>query len=398
MFARTPRVLARLGAVGALAAGTLATVGLPAHAVGAADLAISPISTKLARGVQEAKAKPFQIYVVNQGTAAATGVTFTADLSGLKTDRVGYVVPAGCSSDPAAHTFTCPLGDLAAGSDHTFGVPLFSTGGKGDGGSFTVTVRSATAEVESADNEATVDVTVAKRGYDLLAWAQDVRSDVVVDGDDAGEAGLPPVPAGGTAPLDWAVFNYGSRKAVGIAYVITLPAGVGFATRPAGCEEIPGLNAIACEQSDTVLKPGQVFTAPVTVRVDAGATEPVLRPGTVTALALADLAEGDQAPAGTEAGQAATAAQRRAFAEVDEADDFALFEVYVGAAATPNPTPTAVPTTPPGGGTGGGLPVTGVQVGMIGALGAGIVLIGAALFFFTRRKRVVVVPPTDGDN
>lgn len=389
MFARTPRAAVRLGAVGALAVGALALAALPASAAGAADLAISPISTRLAKGVKEAKAKPFQIYVVNRGTAAATGLTFTADLSGLRSNRVGYVVPAGCSSDPAAHTVTCALDDLPAGGDHTFGVPLFSTGGRGDGGSFTVKVSSASAEVETADNEATVDVTVDAPGYDLLAWAQDVRSGVVVDGDDAGEANLPPVPAGGTAPLDWAVYNHGSRRAVGIAYVITLPPGAGFAARPAGCEDIPGLNAIACEEGDVALRPGQVHTAPVSVRVAAGTPAGVLRPGTVTALALRDISVDADAP-DTTAGPPATAAQRNSFGEVDEADDVTLFEVFVGPAATPTPTPTATPTAPDGGGTGGGagLPVTGVRVGLIGAVGAGLLVVGAVLFLVSRRRRV----------
>lgn len=385
MFARTPRAAARVGAVAALATAALGVAALPAHAAGAADLAVVPISGKLAKGVKEAKAKPFQIYVTNHGGAAATGVKFTVDLSGLKTGKVGYVVPAGCASAAAAHTFTCALDDLAAGSDHTFGVPLFSTGGEGDGGSFTVKVTSSSPEAESADNEATVDVTVDDEGYDLLAWAQDVHSGVTVDGDDAGESNLPPVAPGGTAPLDWAVYNYGSRMAVGIGYVVTLPAGVSFASRPSDCAEIPALNAIACEASDVALKPGQVYTAPITVKVAAGVTAKVLRPGTVTALALKDIGAGEEAPGAT-AGRPATAAQRKSFGEVDEADDFALFEVFVGLAST-------TPTTPPTGGTGGGgtagggLPVTGDNVGLFVAIGGGLLVAGLGLFLLGRRRR-----------
>jgi LPXTG-motif cell wall-anchored protein len=42
-------------------------------------------------------------------------------------------------------------------------------------------------------------------------------------------------------------------------------------------------------------------------------------------------------------------------------------------------------------GSGGGLPVTGTNVALLGGIGGGVVAIGAALFFLARRRRIVIV-------
>jgi LPXTG-motif cell wall-anchored protein len=50
------------------------------------------------------------------------------------------------------------------------------------------------------------------------------------------------------------------------------------------------------------------------------------------------------------------------------------------------------------GGTGGGdggLPVTGPQAGLIGGIGAAVLLAGGAMFLVARRRRVVLVTPGD---
>ncbi|MGW0432440.1 hypothetical protein ACWDV4_07820 [Micromonospora sp. NPDC003197] len=47
------------------------------------------------------------------------------------------------------------------------------------------------------------------------------------------------------------------------------------------------------------------------------------------------------------------------------------------------------------GGSGGGLPVTGVQAGLIGGIGAVVVVAGVVLFLVARRRRVVLVNPGD---
>lgn len=385
--------LARAGVAALLAVGGVTVAAAPAHAADTAELQLIPLSYELAKGVKEAKAKPFKFQVANTGTVDAKDVRVLVDTTGLnpRKPKVGVVVPEGCEVEGT--TFSCLLGDLTAGTTEDFGIPIFSTGGRGAAGTLKVTISAANAKGDSVDH----DITVAKPGYDLTTWVQDVYADVQVDGDEAGETGLKPVRPGDTAPLDWAVFNDGSRKATGIAYGVTLPAGVTFAELPEGCVEqtLGGLAQAYCEDSGVVLKPGQYYTADVRVTVGADVTEPVLRPGFLFASGL-DAAEG----APEEAPRIASGTQRKAFTETDQGDNIAQFDVFVDLTVqpTPTPTPTDGPTaspTPGTGGGGGGLPVTGVQAGLIGGIGAAVLLAGGALLLISRRRRVVLVAPGD---
>ncbi|KAB1944882.1 LPXTG cell wall anchor domain-containing protein [Micromonospora sp. ALFpr18c] len=394
--------LARAGVVALLATGGLAAVAAPAHAADQADLALVPISTELAKGVKAAKAKPFKFRVDNsRSTVAATGVSYTVDTSRLKENKVGVVVPLGCQMKGT--TFTCPLGDLPAGTGEEFGIPLFSTGGRGDAGTLVVSISSATSGSTPVDT-VEHDITVAKAGYDLTSWVQDVQANVLVNGVQGDDPDLRPVRRGETVPLDWAVYNDGSRKATGIFYGLTLPVGVTFAQKPQGCLEqvFLGKQQLFCEDAGAVVKPGQYYTADVTVKVGNNVTEPVLHEGDLFAFGL-DGAEGQP----EEEPEVASSAQRKAFTEVDEVDNHTTFEAFVDlTAATPSPTPTAtatptgtptpgVTTSPGTGGGGGGLPVTGVQAGLIGGIGGLILLAGGALLVLSRRRKVVLVAPGD---
>lgn len=394
--------LARAGAVVLLAAGGLATIAAPAHAADQADLELAPVSSQLAKGVKEAKAKPFKFVVHNLTSAVdAKAVVVTVDTAGLNPKKVGFVKPAGC--DLKGTVFTCLLGDLRGGTSEDFGIPLFSTGGRGKAGTLQVSISSATGDPDKDNNQADVDVRVTRVGYDLTAWVQDVQANVVVDGAAADEPDLKPVPRGATVPLDWAVYNDGSRKATGIFYGLTLPAGVRFAQKPEGCVEqvFQGKAQLFCEDAGAVVKPGQYYTADVQVTVGEDVTQPVLREGDLFAMGL-DGVEGQP----EEEPEVATQAQRKAFTEADVLDNHATFEAFVDLSAqpTPTPTPTATPSGQPtatptsGGGSGGGdggLPVTGVQVGVIGGIGAGVLLAGGALLMLSRRRKVVLVAPGD---
>ncbi|KAB1914701.1 LPXTG cell wall anchor domain-containing protein [Micromonospora sp. AMSO31t] len=336
------------------------------------------------------------------GAADAKDVRVTVETKGLKPRKVGVVVPEGCEVDGTR--FSCLLGDLAAGTTEDFGIPLFSTGGKGAAGTLTVSISAATGDPDPENNTVEHDITVTAPGYDLTTWVQDVYADVQVDGDEAGESGLKAVKPGETAPLDWAVYNDGSRRATGIAYGITLPAGVTFAELPEGCveQDLGGLPTAYCEDGGAVLKPGDYYTAGVRVKVGADVTESVLRPGFVFASGL-DAASG----APEEEPRVASSTQRRTFTETDDGDNTAQFDVFVDQTTqpTPTPTPTAEPTPTggataspaptEGGGAGGGLPVTGVQVGLIGGVGGAILLAGGALLVLSRRRKVVLVTPAD---
>ncbi|WP_433389257.1 LPXTG cell wall anchor domain-containing protein [Micromonospora sp. KLBMP9576] len=402
--------LARAGAVALLAAGGLTAGAVPAHAAAGPDLALVPISTQLAKGVDAARSKPFKFTVTNVGTATAEGVSYRVSTRELRKKRVGFVVPEGCTLIES-HLYQCSLGDLPAGTSKDFGVPLFSTGGRGDGGTLVVGVATTTPQHDDEDEIVEVPVAVTRPGYDLTAWVQDVQANVVVNGAVADEPDLRPVRRGETVPLDWAVYNDGSRPATGVFYGITLPAGVTFVTLPPGCVQqvFLGKEQAFCEDAGVTVRRGQYYTADVTVRVGDGVTEPVLREGDLFAYGL-DAAEGEPEAQP----RAADRAQRKAFGETDELDNHTIFEAFVDLSAqpTPTPTPTVVPTPTPtpsggatsaptstpgtgGGGAGGGLPVTGVQVGLIVGIGAVVLLAGGALLVLSRRRRVVLVAPGD---
>ncbi|MBO4205744.1 LPXTG cell wall anchor domain-containing protein [Micromonospora echinofusca] len=402
MISHNRSTLARLGAVALLAAGGLATVAAPAHAADQADLAVVPVSSALAKGVTEANLKPFKFTVYNlTESVTARNVTVTVDTAELKANRVGYLIPDGCTV--SGTRFTCLLGDLAGGTTGEFGLPLFSTGGKGNGGSLTVTVRSDNPDPQEGNNSETVDITVTKPGYDLSAWSQDVYADVVVDADSAGETGLTPVAPGDTAPLDWVVYNGGSSRATGVLYGLSLPKGATFAELPESCEQqsLGDLTVAYCEESGLVLEPGEFWTDAVRVKVGADVTGKVLTPGVLFAVGL-DRATGEE-PA--EEPRRATGTQRKTFEEVDEADNNSVFDIFVGEKTSPSPTPTgtATPTVAPtapgdgdgGAGGGGPLPVTGAQAGLIGGIGLAVLAAGAVLFVLARRRRVVLVTPGD---
>ncbi|MBQ1072575.1 cell wall anchor protein [Micromonospora sp. C31] len=397
--------LARAGAVALLAAGGLTTVAVPAQAADGPDLAVIPISTQLAKGVDAARSKPFKFTVTNVGTTTAENVTFRVKTSELKQRRVGYLVPEGCQV-VGNSLYQCTLGDLPAGTSRDFGVPLFSTGGRGDGGTLVVGVATTTPESDLGDEIVEVPVTVTKPGYDLTAWVQDIQAGVVVNGAVADEPDLKPVRRGEVVPLDWAVYNDGSRPATGVFYGITLPAGVSFVALPQGCVQqvFLGREQAFCEDAGATIRRGQYYTADVTVKVGDDVTEPVLREGDLFAYGL-DVAEGEPEEEPRVAGQA----QRKAFSETDMGDNHTVFEAFVDLSAQPSPTPTptatptgvptASPTTTPGtgggGGGDGGLPVTGVQVGLIGGIGAAVLLAGGALLLLSRRRKVVLVAPGD---
>ncbi|ASW53211.1 cell wall anchor protein [Plantactinospora sp. KBS50] len=396
----------RLGAAALLAAGGLLALGAPAYAADKADLAIVPSSFQLARSGTEAARKPFKFTVVNQGPAAATEVTVAIDYAGLDDALVAWSPPTGCAHSGAV--YTCRLGllstdgadDVPAGARAEFGLPIWSIGKKGDAGSLTVTVASATPDPVKRNNEAEVPVTVVKAGYDLTTWASDVHVPVTAG------AGTP----GAATPLDWFVHNAGSKQAVGLTYILNLPAGAHFASVPPECvQQATTLDVYYCTVPDLVLRPQDVYTAPVTVTVDPGSTARLPDPGQVAAEASGTDAPDARRLSGQRYGKQATAAQ---LADVDDGDNIANFDIFAElVTATPSPEPSGEVTPTPSGsaapvspapsgapeapGTGGGLPVTGAQVGLIGGVGAAVLALGGLLFVLSRRRKVVLVTPED---
>ncbi|MDG4821618.1 cell wall anchor protein [Asanoa sp. WMMD1127] len=383
MNSRLRAAAIRAGAATVLAVGLVAMAG-PAYAADGPDVAVTPISLHLAKGVKEAKAKPFQVELRNFGNAGAKDVSVKLDLSNL-TGKVGYVTPDGCTKSGKA-AYACPIGDIAAGQDVVIGIPLFNANGrKGTGGYFSITA-IVPGDTNEENNSADVDVTVEPKTYDLTVWAQDIYAEVVPDGDEAGEETRTPVPAGGTAPLDSAIFNHGSKRVVGLAYSVKLPAGATIASAPENCFPWEDVNGIICEDDEVVLKPGEVLLPEITVKVADDAAAGVLTDGIIDARALEPGAT-DPEESDDEARQA-TQAQRKNLVDADEADNQARFDIFVGAAPTQEPTEPGEPGNPgnPGGG-GGGLPVTGPQTALIAGAGAAILAAGVVLLLAMRRRR-----------
>jgi hypothetical protein len=292
MHFRNSARLLRVGATALLAAAGLAVTGIPAHAADESFLSVYGWSTGLANGVTKAGAKPLQFSVSNFG-AEAKGVTVTVDVSKLDKTRVGYVIPDNCLA--TAGGYTCRLADMPFATTHTFGAPLYSLGEEGPAGTLSVKVTGATPESDLNDNSVDVPVTVRAAGSDLIAFAQDVYADAVVDGDDADETGLVPVKPGHSAVFDWAIYNYGSRPVQGtIKYGFTLPVGTTFAKQPQGCQtQTSAGQALAlCETPNIMLRPGEHFTRSINVRVGGDVTSAVLDNGRFY-IADADPAEVD---------------------------------------------------------------------------------------------------------
>ncbi|MDG4829617.1 hypothetical protein O7627_09915 [Solwaraspora sp. WMMD1047] len=72
-------------------------------------------------------------------------------------------------------------------------------------------------------------------------------------------------------------------------------------------------------------------------------------------------------------------------------DDGTLRVRPYGENAESNPANDEVKLVVTVGGSGGGLPITGVNAALVGAVGGGVVAVGAALFLLARRRRIVIV-------
>ncbi|GAB3818182.1 hypothetical protein [Micromonospora zhanjiangensis] len=512
----------RGGLVALLATATVAAVPVAASAepTPTADLNLSVSGERV---VKNAAYKQFRVRLSNEGPNKAEAVRITVDASNIKGDVLQFGLPSGpdCRTEGGTPNHptksSCVIGDLADGATDTSFPALIATTAKkkGDAGSFTVTVSSATADPDTGNNTTTVHVQAAPAGYDLAVVARDVYANYATN---------KPVAPGGTGELQWALYNEGSRAAKGLVYEIGLPYWVTFADRLPGCTYDEDNTVAHCVQPKQVLRPGDVFQSedPIRVKVAKNAPGPMaLTGGVVVGYGTADIAADDPAAdARVAAGgvvRKADAATRKK-AEADPTDNYAGFSVF--AAANPvdlaitakpaagavgdvvtvtftatnngpasgaagitvkapagtrvvNPGPDGYPycqdkdgnpnvteatelrcsfesefepgvtfdfplrfrvvsapvtdgtieifnglknadsnpannvapiviTVKDGGsgdgggdGSGGGLPVTGVQAGLIGGVGLGVLLVGGVLFLLARRRRVVLVTPDD---
>jgi hypothetical protein len=517
------RSVTRGGLVALLATAAVAAVPVAASAEPArsADLNVVVSGEKV---VKNAAIKNFRVRLSNEGPDKAEDIRVTIDASRIDNKVLLFGLPSGpgCQTEgPSSGNptkVTCALGDLADGGNLTDFPALFATTpkSKGDAGSFTVSVASATADPDSGNNSMTVRVQAAPAGYDLTAVAWDVYADPVSKA---------PIAPGKTGELQWALYNVGSRAAKGLVFEIGLPYWVTFADKRPGCTYNEDNNVATCTRPKRVLRPGEVFLLgkPMKVKVSQSAPGPMaLRGGGVVGYGTADLPADEPAAAVRVADDAVVRKADAATikrAESDPSDNFAGFSVFaadntIDLAITATPVTGAVgdvvtvtfkaanngpasggagikvkapagtlavkpgpdeypicrdndgngdfteaaemrctfesefqpgvkfafplkfrvvsapvgtdgsieifnelksPDSKPdnnvapivitlsgggsgggdGGGDGGGLPVTGVQAGLIGGVGLGALLLGGVLFLLARRRRVVMVNPGD---
>lgn len=398
------RVLARIGAgtLGLVAAGAFAA---PALAADSADLEVRATGTTIAAG---ADGKFGSISLINNGPADATGITITLDISELDTDRVDtdldMFADSGCS--PRENDIIrCGIEEVPAGADVDFYLPLIrADGATGDAGQLTVTVEHAGTDPEPGNNSVTVDVTVGGNGVDLAAIADDVRQEI-----DLARSTTEPVftedviQPGDTAAVVGAVVNQGDMTADGVKVTVTLPKQVTFAAEEDGCTYSADNRTIACDYDQVTLIPFSKYSGGedraaaafwFPIKVADGVTAPVaLRWGTFGAAALAQVEF--EEPVSTLSKEAAPRLPANVkllngneIPDVDASDNVDEFSVFVVAE----------------GGSGGGdgdegggptLPVTGVQIGLIGGFGAAVIALGGVLVLLARRRRVVLVTPDD---
>lgn len=374
----TRKTLARIGvgATALLAAGAFAS---PAYAA-APDVTVIVDSTTIAMDAE----KVFLSKIKNVGDATATGLLVEVDLSTL-TGVVAEPPQVPACEDSTDDKIVCDFGGTLAPNE-IFDLPITFTpdaGFEGDAGTFTVTVNTE-GDADADNNSTEVAVTVGGKGADIVAWADDVVAGYGTNGE------VEPVAPGESAPLFWAIYNFGNADAKGVTLTIQLPEHVMFEEIYEGCDVSEDGRTMNCTVADLVIPVGEGRGGGeegLLVAVSEDAPGPLTVTGTVSGEALGVVSEGP-----TVFGAPAPAPEwlepMDAPADVDGGDNTDEFTVHIGA-----------PVGTGGGGTGGGdggtLPITGAKAGLIGGVGAAALGLGAALFMLARRRRVVLVAPSD---
>jgi hypothetical protein len=385
------------GALALFTTGAVVALAGPAQAAEpSADVAVTVSSTKLAVG---APGKVLRVDVANNGPDVAADTVLTIDLSGLDTEKVvADLSGLGDVCQLAKTSATCELGDGKAGETLDFPIQLNRvTDEVGPAGTLTVEVTSTTKDPNPANNKSTAEIEVADSGVDLTVDADDVYK---VDAN--GDATTDPVPPGEASILNTFIVNQGDTATNGLKFSVALPEHVSLLAdgdydicayssdrRTATCE-IEGYSLVPVDQADPAHGVYAAIEVPFLVGVAADAPGPISPRGTFSASAPAEVSPAAQTltkaelPAGVKG--LTTKAGQDEVKDVDPGDNTDDFTVFIGAPAS---------TGGGGGGEGGGLPVTGIQVGLIGGIGGAVLVAGAMLFVIARRRRVVLVTPGD---
>ena len=390
------RALARVGAATLLASGVFAATGAPALAAGTqTDLELTVVGTRLAAG---ADGKIGWAKITNKGTGTPSKLSITADLSQVDLERI-IALPFSTGDCDFQDDFkvTCEVSpDTIPGPGETLELPVFvyKTEVKSPYSAPVKFTINSPDDTNKGNNSKTVKITAGEAsGVDLGVLVPDVK--FRIDGENGpvfpGEGDeLPELRAGDRTVVSGWVFNWGDVAATGLKVKVQLPKQVTFAEAEETCEYSADKRTATCTYTDLLLLPmdpdsegdlGAAFYWPIQVAEDA--EEPVtLGGGSWTVEALGQVAPEKQVRKAAKPlpkNVKMISAESVKANEVDASDNVDDFAVVLAG----------------NGGGGGGLPVTGVQAGLIGGVGVAVVAAGGVMFLMARRRRVVLVTPGD---
>jgi hypothetical protein len=347
-----------------------------ANAADQADLSVVALSTTIAANEAEARRAPFRFSITNNGPDTADNVVVEIDFGKLDARKVGYEAP--CATE--GQKVVCRMESFPGGTGMEFTFPVYARVGQGAAGAVTVRARSATADPRPENNAVQVAAEVGAKRYELVAVAFEVYAD---DTEPPIEAW--PVPAGGSATLDWFLVNTSDRPRKGLVYAIQLPERVSFAQRQDGCEYGADNRTMTCADPTAVLRPklGNAYHVGGTrITVAADAQGPVLAGGTIQAYAREESSGGTANPNVKELSEG----QRGRVAEVRLDEPVARYGVHVGPAQAEEGFLSTLSIGRLG---------SGASIALIGTVGAAVLATGVVLFIVSRRRRVVLVAPDD---
>lgn len=390
------RPLVRLGAAALLASGALTAFGVPAQAADTAtDLSVEVTGTRVAAGAQD---KVAFAKIKNNGPGTPDNFLVNVDVSKIDFDKVAVVPvtdgPCTIDGDVQPTLFSCLVDDeVVPGPGETLEVALVTF--KAEEGvdlpytaPFTVTVKSdgdtvADNDTASADLELTED-----SGVDMGI----IVPDVTVQSD--GSENPPLLVPGAEAAVLVEIINQGDVIADGIKLNLTLPKGVTFTEDLRECTFSADRRVADCPTPLLQVAPDDILVGYFPVKVAADVKAPVaLQGGNGTIAALGELpatsanlaAKKKTLPSFLKAATKEQAAEVRDVDDTDNSDAYAVVVAAKGGSGGGDG----------GDGDGGGLPVTGAKAGLIGGIGAAVLLAGGLMFLAARRRRVVLVTPGD---
>jgi hypothetical protein len=344
-----------------------------------------------------AAGKVAQLSIHNLGESNTWDVSPVFDLSELDTERVGFELIDGECDKVDATRINCGTIGKRDTIDTAFRLVRKPGAGSGPAGRITIKVYDGHYVDEPAAT-ATADVAIGGNGGDLFVWAPDQprKADGTVGRMKRGQDGDLWIVAG----------NQGDKTVHGVKVTTKLVKGATFPAESEDCTVSEDRRTSTCTYPNLSLIPldtdtddnddnwSTVMLEPV-VHIAKDAQSPKgwgdLPYNTVTVEALA-----------TVQGRRATALKptvlpdgvhgvARAALDVDSSDNRDDFTIMLDG-FLPEDEDGAGGTD---GGQGGGLPVTGANVGLLGGVGSAVIGAGVLLMVAVRRRRIVPVVPRD---